>query len=193
MFAKIIPSCLSSSRRARAWLALAGLASLGAGAGCSASADLPEVAVTRSDIAFEGMPEIPGHSDTTQTLETSFDHPSDMELPKDLKPELRARSVTVTARGGMVDLSFLEGVEITLSSRAPGAPEPDVLAYYERPRSGQVGRVIEMQTNKDSDVIEYWDTKQAYYDVKVWGILPPEDWSVDVTFSFSGSISVSAP
>lgn len=182
---------LSSPRWLRRSLLGAGLLSLGFGAGCSASADIPEVVVTRSDVEFEGVPLVPGITDVSQTLNTSFDHPSDLELPDGLNPELRPRSVSISGRDDMNDLSFLEGLEITLSSRAPGAPEPVVLAYYERPASGRAGRVVHLQTNKKSDVLSYWDTKQAYYDVEIWGILPPEDWAVDVTFAFSGSISVS--
>ena len=191
MFAKSVSSRLSSSLSLRRSLLGVGLLSLGLGAGCSASADIPEVVVTRSDIEFQGVPVVPGITDVTQTLNTSFDHPSDIELPDGLNPELRPLSVSVSGHGDMNDLSFLEGLEVTLSSRAPGAPEPDVLAYYERPASGEAGRVVNLQTNKKSDVLSYWDTKQAYYDVRIWGILPSETWAIDVTFAFSGSISVS--
>jgi len=167
------------------------LLSLAFGAGCSASAEIPEVVVTRSDVAFEGVPVIPGITDVAQTLSTTFDHPSDFQLPDALNPELRPLSASVSGRGDMQDLSFLEGLRITLSSRAEGAPPPRILAYYERPRSGQAGRVVELQTNAESDVISYWDTDQAYYDVTLWGILPQEDWAIDVSFAFSGKISVS--
>jgi hypothetical protein len=164
---------------------------LALGVGCSASAEIPEVVVTRSDVAFEGVPFIPGVTDVTQTLSTTFDHPSDFELPSELNPELRPLSASVSGTGDMRDLSFLEGLRVTLSSRAPGAPPTRTLAYYERSPRGQVGRVVELQTNVESDVLSYWDTDQAYYDVTLWGTLPAEDWAIDVTFAFSGKISVS--
>lgn len=190
MFAPLARPRLSSSlpRVATAAVCLSGLL---LGAGCSASADLPEVVVTRSDVAFEGVPVIPGITDTTQTVSTSFDHPSDFTLPDGLNPELRPLSASISGSGDMSDLSFLEGLSVTLSSRAPDAPEPMVLAYYERPSSGQAGRVVKLQTDNDSDVLGYWDTEQAYYDVTLWGVLPEDDWAIDVTFAFSGSISVS--
>lgn len=174
--------------RCRAALALVSLA---LGAGCSASAEIPEVVVTRTDVEFLGVPVIPGITDVTQTVSASFDHPSDFELPSDLNPELRPLSARVAGTGDMQDLSFLEGLKVTLSSRAEGAPPPKTLAYYERPSSGQVGGIVELQTNVESDVLSFWDTKQAYYDVTLWGVLPSEDWAIDVTFAFSGSISVS--
>jgi hypothetical protein len=171
--------------------ALVSLLALALGAGCSASAELPEIVVTRSDVTFEGVPVVPGITDVTQTISTTFEHPSDFELPADLNPELHPLSASVSGRGDMQDLSFLEGVRVTLSSHAPGAPPARTLAYYERPSSGTIGRVVELQTNSDSDVMTYWDTKQAYYDVTLWGILPSEDWAIDVSFAFSGKISVS--
>jgi hypothetical protein len=181
----------STTREARHCRAFVCLASLALGAGCSASADIPEVVVTRSDVGFEGVPVIPGITDVSQTVSTTFDHPSDFELPDSLNPELRPLSASVAGHGELADLSFLEGLQVTLSSRAPGAPEPRILAYYERPANGQAGRVLKLQTNVESDVLSYWDTDQAYYDVTLWGIMPSEDWAIDVTFAFSGSISVS--
>jgi hypothetical protein len=167
------------------------LLSLSLGAGCSASADIPEVVVTRSDVEFQGVPAIPGITDVTQTVSTTFDHPSDFQLPDELNPELRPISASVAGHGDMQDLSFVEGLRVTLSSHAEDAPPARTLAYYERPATGAVGRVVNLQTNADSDVITYWDTDQAYYDVTLWGILPSEDWAIDVSFAFSGKISVS--
>jgi hypothetical protein len=190
MFAKSVSSRFSSVSLRSSLCALC-VTSLGFGVGCSASADIPEVVVTRSDVEFAAVPVIPGYTDVSQELSTSFDHPSDFELPDGLNPQLRPLSASVSGTGDMQDLSFLEGLEVTLASRAEGAPEPYVLAYYERPANGQAGRVVRLQTNKRSDVLSYWDTKEAYYDVRIWGVLPPETWAIDVTFAFSGSISVS--
>jgi len=90
----------------------------------------------------------------------------------------------------MNDLSFLEGVTLTLSSRAPDAPPPLVVANYERSDT-DVGRVLDLDTANDADVIEYWSTEDAYYDVRLWGIMPEDDWAVDVIVSFAGELSVS--
>jgi len=158
------------------------------GAGCSAEAEIPEVTVTRSDVEFEGVPSIPGVTDTTQEVTAEFEHPSDFELPEDLNPELRPLSAEITARGDMRSLSFLEGLRVTLSSRAPDAPPPLVVASYEK-ESGTVGKVVDLQINPESDVLSYWDTDQAYYEVTLWGVLPEQDWSIDVSFSFSGRLS----
>jgi hypothetical protein len=178
----------SSARRLAAAVCLLGLA---VGTGCSASADIPEVTVTRSDVEFLGVPLIPGITDVDQTVSSTFDHPSDVELPSELNPELHPLAASIQGRENMGDLSFLDKMEVTLSSRAPNAPEPILLASYERRGNGSAGRVLELEIDSNTDVLSYWDTKQAYYDITLWGTLPEEDWSVDVTFSFSGRLSVS--
>lgn len=176
--------------RNRSALASACLAALAFGAGCSAEAEIPEVTVTRSDVEFEGVaiPDIPG-VEIPDHVSAEFDHPSDFELPEDFNPELHPLSAQITARGDMRSLSFLEKLHVTLASRAPNAPPPLVLASYDRPTSGTVGREIELKLAPDADVLSYWDTDQAYYDVTIWGTLPEQDWSIDVTFSFSGKLS----
>jgi len=182
---------LSRTERARPWLGAAPALLLSfAALGCSASAELPEVVVTKSDVGFVGVPHIPGITDTSQMVTTSFDHPKGLELPEFMNPELRPLSASLAGRGTMNDLSFLEGVTLTLSSRAPDAPPPLVVANYERQGTG-VGRVLELDTANDADVIEYWSTEDAYYDVRLWGIMPEDDWAVDVIVSFAGELSVS--
>ncbi len=176
----------------RAIGAAASLLGLGFGLGCSAQADIPEVVVTQSDIAFEGVPRIPGITDVSTTLSTSFDHPKGFELPEFFNPELHPLSASIEGRGGMQDLSFIEGLSLTLSSRGEGAPPSSVVASYERTSEGLVGRVVNMQTDNDSDVLSYWSTKAAYYDVTLWGVLPEDAWAIDVTVAFSGRISVSS-
>jgi hypothetical protein len=187
----VIASSHSTRGLSRVTTALSLLA-LGAIVGCSAEAEIPEVVVTRSDVAFEGVPYVPGITDVSQSVTTSFEHPSDFELPSGLNPELRPLSASITGRGTMQDLSFLEGLTVTLSSRAPNAPEPQVVASYERTRTTGIGRIVPLEVDPDSDVLAYWDTKQAYYDVTLWGVMPSEDWAIDVTFSFEGHLSVSS-
>lgn len=181
-----------SSISARQLAAAVCLFGLTAGTGCSASADLPEVVVTRSDIEFFGVGDIPGISDVPQSATTTFDHPSDFELPSDLNPELHPVSASLTANDSIDDLSFLEEFSVTLASRAPGAPDPIRVAGYRRDGSaGDVGRSLNLAIEPNLDVLAYWETQEAYYEVTLGGILPADDWSIDVTFEFSGRLSMS--
>jgi hypothetical protein len=160
------------------------------GLGCSASADIPEVVVTQTDIAFSGVPHIPGF-DVPNSVTTSFDHPEGLSLPDSLNPQLHPLSGMITARGEMQDLSFLEGLTLTIASRAEGAPVPQVVASYARPSTVVPGPTVYLATDGDADMLKFWSTKDAYYDVTLWGSLPQEDWAIDVTVSFAGEISVS--
>lgn len=178
-------SSLSRTLSAVCWLASSSL-------GCSASADIPAVVVTQKDVAFEAIPEIPGLPPGSNMLETSFDHPSGFDLPDFVDPELYPMSAVVLARGGMQDLSFLEGIEMRLASRAEGAPAPRVVARYERTTDSSVGASVRLVTTNDQNVLDYWSTEEAYYDIKVWGSLPHEAWAIDVEVAFSGQLSVSS-
>jgi hypothetical protein len=160
--------------------------------GCSASADLPEVRVTQSGVSFDGVPRFPGVTDVTTTLETEFDHPKDATLPEMLDPELYPLSGQVLARGSMQDLSFIQELKLTLASRAADAPPPRVVASYKQSGSKRAGKVIDLKTENDSDVIQYWDTKNAFYDLEISGVLPEDAWAVDVVVSFSGKLSISS-
>lgn len=159
--------------------------------GCSARADIPEVVVEQTDVSFEGVPELPGLGSVTSTVSTSFNHPRGYKLPDLFESELYPRSATITGRGDMQDLSFIEGVTLKLASRAEGAPPPIVVASYERDAM-PAGRAIDLETSTETDVLEYWTTKSAYYEVELWGTLPEADWAVDITASFAGEIAVFA-
>jgi hypothetical protein len=92
----------------------------------------------------------------------------------------------------MQDLSFIESLKLTLSSRSPDAPPPRVVASYQRPASGKPGSVLSLKTDNDQDVLEYWGTRNAFYDLEVSGILPEDAWAVDVVVAFSGKLSISS-
>lgn len=162
------------------------------GLGCSAQADIPEVVMTRSDVSFDGVPRLPGVSGMTNTVSTTFDHPKGFDLPAFFNPELYALSANITGLGDMRDLSFVEGITLTLSSHAEDGPPPRVMATYERTPGGAVGRVVQLDTDGDSDVLDFWGTESAFYDVTVWGVLPEQAWAIDVNVAFTGSLSVSS-
>lgn len=159
--------------------------------GCSAKADIPEVVVTESDIAFDGVPLVPGFTDQDATLETQFDHPDGVDLPTSLNPKLYTLSAKVIARGDMQDLSFLKTINLQIASRANNPP-PAVVASYQRAASGTVGKEIDLDIDSSADVLDYWNTKSAYYTVRISGLLPQDSWAIDVTVSFAGQLSISA-
>lgn len=178
--------------RAPAGRALFAALSLLSGLGCSARADIPEVVLTQNDVAIEGVPRIPGLGAESTVVTTTFDHPKGFELPDFFKSELYALSAKATGLGDTADMSFVEGLTLTLASRADGALEPIVVASYERGRGALSGPSVEMEIDSDTNVLSYWETKGAYYDLSVWGQMPEDAWALDVTVAFTGSISVSS-
>lgn len=164
---------------------------LGASA-CSAHGDIPNITVTESDLQFQGVPEALSELDDTPTLTTRFEHPSDFDLPEFLNPELRVTRASMRAEGGVTDLSFVRSLRLMLGSDGPGAPPPVVMAEYQRLGGARVGNVLEISPDRGVDVIQHWQTGEAYYELTLSGDgMPSRDWSVAVTVQFSGSIDVS--
>lgn len=158
------------------------------GSACSAHADIPEVVITQSEITFEGVPQIAGITVPT-ALTTSFDHPEGFDLPEFLDPELRPLGARIIARDTSQDLAFIESLSLTIASRSPDGPEPTVIASYTREDTGEIN-AIDILANSEADILQYWDTETAFYQLSVNGELPVEAWGVDVVVKFAGSLSV---
>lgn len=179
------------------WAPTLGLFLLGAPAGlsaaCSAEADIPRVVFERDDLRFEGASALPfdlGISQESRRIETEFDHPGDLsDLSVDV--ELYATLARIVGHDGDGDLSFIEGLELTVASRSPGAPEPITLATYSRRTDRSSVTEVSLVTASDANVFDYWKTEEPYYVIAAWGTLPQEDWSVDVLVEFRGNLRVS--
>jgi hypothetical protein len=171
---------------------LLSLAIGGASSACSAHGSIPDITVTESDLEFQGIPAELSALDDSPTLTTRFEHPSDFDLPDFLNPELHVVNASMRAEDGVTDLSFVRSLKLVLGSDAPGAPPAVVMAEYQR-RSGQtVGSVLNIEADSDVDVLQHWETGEAYYELTLSGDgMPSRDWSVEVTVKFSGSIDVS--
>ena len=66
------------------------------------------------------------------------------------------------------------------------------VASYRQTGNTAAGKVIHLDIDTDSDVLEYWNTKNAYYQLEISGVLPENTWAVDVVVSFSGKLSISS-
>jgi hypothetical protein len=182
-------TCQRQSNAPRVASLLLGSLLLGA-VGCSARADIPEVVVTQSDVVFEGVPRLAGLVPIGE-ISATFDHPDGFSFPEYFNPELYPVEMKVAGRGDMQDLSFIRRLELTLGSRSEDAPADLVVATYERTADGTVGRELDVDTDRQADVLEYWGIQSAYYNITLWGDdLPVDSWSVDVTVEFTGQLSI---
>jgi hypothetical protein len=159
---------------------------------CSAHGSIPDITVTESDLQFQGVPAEISALDESPTLTTRFEHPGDLDLPDFLNPELHVVRASMRAEDGVSDLSFVRTLKLVLGSDAPNAPAPVTMADYERRPGQQVGDVLHIDADRDVDVMQHWETGEAYYELTLSGDgMPSRDWSVQVTVQFSGTIDVS--
>ncbi len=158
--------------------------------GCvSVEADVQDVVVTRQGLEISGsmMPVDLGEQEIT----VRFDHPYEgVDLPAGVNSELRPTGVMLTAASGVSDFSFLRAFSVTIGSTAPEAPPPAVVFEYQSQGDGPVGHSIDISPARSPNVLDYWETTGAYYELTVRGDLPELLWAVDVAIEFSGKLSV---
>lgn len=161
----------------RALVALA----LAAGCALSAEGEIRDLSITRHDIAVPGTSiELP---DFEPTITTSFtQRQPDLGLPDDGFTEVTVRAVTITARAGVEDLSFVRSLRITVAPAEGGVPVE--IARYNRDLDGPAGPVLIMREDPAPDVIEAWQSERSVIAVEATGTLPERDWSVDVTVTY---------
>jgi hypothetical protein len=159
---------------------------------CSAEADIPRVVLEQNDLRFQGsgVPDALAAQIGSRQVTTEFDHPDGYELPDALHPRLYATRAVLLPTGNE-DLSFIEELTFTLGSRAENAPEPRSVAHYQRSSARPVGNELELETDDRANVLDFWDTKKAYYRLTAVGSLPTEDWTVDIRVEFRGSLEMS--
>jgi hypothetical protein len=166
---------------------IATLSALAASGCLSVDAEVPEMQVKRHDLVFEGVPETPGVA--AAVTETFTHRHSPLWVPDGIQSEIRATEVTLEARQGTPELSFIEGLLLVTSADEQGSAEPEVVLAYERAEQVRVGQVLSMPARSTTNLAELWQTDATHYELTVWGMLPAQSWSVDVTVTFSGSFS----
>jgi hypothetical protein len=157
-----------------------------AATGCvSAAAEVEEMEVTRHDLAFEGVPLASGQ---TVSLTQSFVHQrSPLNLPPGVDSDIRPTTVTLTGVDGADDLSFIEGLFVVLKTNRQGVEQSHVILTYEGQGATSEGGVLRIPSEQPPNLIDAWRTNSGVYEVTVWGKLPEQGWSVDLTIAFTGS------
>lgn len=184
--------------------------------GClSAEADIADATVTRQNLAFPGAPvEIPtsvpadasaeqlaamgvtesGEYHVPEVVFSGDDIPGG--LPSRISADMHAESVTVTAREGIRDLSFVTRLVLTVADPAVDGGKPRVLLAYQKDPSSNSSdqESITMPVHGFDDIVNPWDSPESLvYALNVWGELatiPRVPWTIDVSLSFSGSVSL---
>jgi hypothetical protein len=168
-------------------LTTATLALSAGAAGCvSVDAEIPDVEVTQKDLAFAGVPVGSALGDVSMTQTFSSEHDA-LDLPQGLNSEVKALGVTLTAKSGIKDFSFLRYLRLTMSDTADNSNALELI-NYERPDSAPASNVLNMTSANPVNALEKWKTKSALFTIEVAGTLPDSDWTADVTIRFAGNV-----
>lgn len=193
-----------------------GLASImGTGmSGCiSAEAEIPETKVTRQNLSFPsvppGVPTIVPEDATPEFLAQlgidesgefqlpvvsfSYDEPP-ADMPEGLTSDMHVKTVTVSAHDAALNLSFVRRLTLTVRNLDKNGGAPQVLIEYSN--TGALDTVIQNSLTVPveglDDVVNPWKAQAGIYELTIWGDvekLPREPWAVDVSLTFSGSVS----
>lgn len=159
-------------------------ASTAAGCGISVEADVPEIEVTQRDLGFEGVPISSLIGDVSLTKTFSQQHEK-LELPDGIDSHVKALGITLTAKTGIQDFSFLHNLRLTMTD---DVHTPIELISYQQDPNVPPSNVLEMTSTNPADTLEQWKTNSATFTVEVAGTLPATDWTVDLAVRFAGSV-----
>jgi hypothetical protein len=168
-------------------LSLSALLLLGAATvGCAPSveADVPEVEVTQKGLAFEGVPigNLIGEVSMSQSFTQKH---SKLDLPKGLDSEVKALGVSLFAKSGIQDFSFLHSLQVTMSDGNHPAVE---LINYQMVPGAKPSPELDMVSANPVNTLDQWKTDSATFTVNVAGTLPTQNWSVDLRIRFGGKV-----
>ena len=170
-------------------LPLCALAVVSAGAtGCmfSVEAEIPDVEVTRKGLSFSGVPIGSALGDVSMTQSFSQEHEA-LDLPEGLTSEVKALEVSLTARQGISDFSFVHYLRLTMSDDSNNANAVELIDF-QRDDSAAPSPVLKMIAANPVNALEKWKTKSALFTIDVAGALPEHDWVADITIRFGGKI-----
>ncbi|HEX3693778.1 MAG TPA: hypothetical protein VH374_00205 [Polyangia bacterium] len=167
----------------------AALATGASGCALSVEADVPEIEVTKKDIAFAGVPIGAALGDVSMTKSFSQKHTA-LELPQGLTTEVHAIGVTLTAKSGVTDFSFIHMLRLTMADENNQATSVELI-NYEQPTNAAPSATLTMVSANPANALKEWMSDSAIFTIDVAGTLPTGDWSADVTMKFGGSIKYS--
>lgn len=163
---------------------ITGVAAGAAGCGISVEADVPEVEVTQKGLAFDGVPlgGLLGEVSVTQSFSQKHQK---LELPDGIDTEVKALGVSLTAKTGVQDFSFIHNLRLTMTD---GVHAPVELINYEQDPGAAPSNVLTMVSANPVNTLDQWKTDAATFTVEVAGTLPTDSWTVDLSIRFAGKI-----
>ena len=165
------------------------LATGAAGCALSVEAEVPEIEVTKHDIAFSGVPIGAALGDVSMTKSFSQKHTA-LDLPKGLTTEVHAIGVTLKAKSGVTDFSFIHMLRLTMADEKNQSSSVELINYQQEP-GATASDTLTMVSANPVNALSQWMSDSAIFTIDVAGTLPTDDWSADVVMRFGGSIKYS--
>jgi hypothetical protein len=165
------------------------LATGAAGCALSVEADVPEIEVTKKDISFQGVPIGAALGDVSMTKSFSQKHTA-LELPQGLTTEIHAIGVTLKAKNGIKDFSFLRMLRLTMADEKNQSTSIELINFQQE-ANAVASDTLTMISANPVNALEMWKSDSAIFTIDVAGTLPTSDWSADVVMRFAGSVKYS--
>jgi hypothetical protein len=127
--------------------------------------------------------------DVSMTKNFSQNH-SALNLPKGVTSEVRAISITLTAKNGVTDFSFIHTLHFTISDANNLTSSIELINYQQEPGATVTDTLTIISTNP-ANVLNQWMSDSTIFTIDISGTLPTNDWSADMVLRFSGSVKYS--
>lgn len=151
-----------------------------------ANVDVPDLDVTRQDVAIQAAPAgTPANTEGTLVQQFQYEK-TPSSLPGTVTANLHATDVTFTLKKGAADLSFIHAAKLTVTE--PGGEPQTVLEYN---GAAPVGSSITLPVLASPPGLNPWTMDASTFELTVTGILPEQEWFLDVTLGYTGSVSYS--
>jgi hypothetical protein len=173
---------MKTAKLAPLWILLSATAG-----GCgltSFQADIPDVEVTQRGLAFEGVPLAGLIGDVSVSRSFSQQHQK-LDLPAGIDSEVKALGVSLVAKSGVQDFSFIHNLRVTMSDNVH--PPVQLLEYQQTPGATPSG-TLDMVSANPVNTLDHWKTDSATFIIDVAGSLPAQPWTVDLRIHFGGSL-----
>lgn len=164
---------------------LLALVSLGVVGCVQATADVPELEVTRQKLEFSAAPAIVP-SGTVLTVTQQFTNESEpVKLPDSVNADVHATEFSLTIKDGADNLSFVRSAKLS-ATRKGGTPET-IFDYASD--GGETSKTLVLPIDDKSGALDPWSINSTTFEITVTGELPRQVWHADVSLKYSGSIS----
>ncbi len=151
---------------------------------------MPSIIVRQKGVVIPGVEAQRGLSSSS----VRFDHPLGVVVPEFFEAELRPLGATASIVDGVDSLDFLRKLSLSLGTRRTSDEDEELpradLGRYERDADDLPGASLTIVAAEPVDVVRYWSTGEAYYELELSGELPKRDWTLDVEAEFRGALGL---